>query len=77
MRIKQAIDPVLYNEIMQRATDEMRKDPSKGEWETADDVCRPYLKNFERDMASYEDLVFHITKNLQFMFRGVGFHDYE
>jgi hypothetical protein len=77
MRIKQAIDPVIFNTIMQRAFDEMQKDPSKGEFTIADESCRPFLKNFDRDIASYEDLVFHVTKNLQFMFRGVGFHDYE
>lgn len=77
MAIKQAISPEAFNSIMQRACDEFHKNPSKGEYVIADDVCRPYLINFDRDMNSYEELVFHVTKNLAFMFKGVGFHDYE
>jgi hypothetical protein len=77
MAIKQAITPEVFNVIMQKACEEMRANPDRGEYVIADDVCRPYLNNFNRDMSSYEELVFHVTKNLAFMFKGVGFHDYE
>jgi hypothetical protein len=77
MAIKQAITPEVFNIIMQKAFEEMRANPEKGEFAIADDVCRPYLDKLDRDMNSYEELVFHVTKNLAFMFKGVGFHDYE
>ena len=72
---KQAVSPELFNAIMQKACIEMRANPDKGEYVIADDVCRPYLINFGPDMNSYEELVFHVTKNLAFMFKGVGFFE--
>lgn len=76
MEIKQAISPEIFNSIIQKACEEYRKDPDKGEYVIADDVCRPYLANFGRDMNSYETMVFHVRDSLAFMFNGVGFfHD--